>query len=466
MGGYGRQCAAALAGSIAIFSTGMAYGWVSPVLNTITDENGEIRASKEQYSWIAADVEIGFFSTPFLASYLMDKFGRKRPMLITVLLSLVSWTLTITTRSVNILYLKRILDGMVGGVMLTVTPVYLAEIAEASIRGSVLLSITVTWFAGTLAQFCIGTYLSYNVSAAVNLIPPLAYCVLFSFLPESPYYLMMKKEDKKAAKSLSWFRDIQIDQAAKELTEISDYLKRDAENKKSWYDVMVNPIYRRCLFVVLVISLAVNLTGVTAVFAYATKIFAGTSNGFLNPDICSVVIASLFFVISIPVCLLIDKIGRRPLLLISTTGCCLSSLLSAGYFYYKDQIVYTWIPLVTVGLYSVFVSVGLNPVTIAFQGELFPSSVKSVASGMVQVFLTITSFVGIKMFYLVESYFGLYVNYIIYAVVGFIASILLYIYAPETKNKTFNQLLVELQGVKVKDELQEMEELKSLNQVT
>ncbi|XP_046664173.1 facilitated trehalose transporter Tret1-like [Homalodisca vitripennis] len=464
MGGLRRQIFAAFIGSISIISSGMAYGWVSPVLNQLSDEDGEIRATKEQISWIAADIEIGCLLTPLLGTFLMDKFGRKWPMLCAVPLFMISWILTLATRSVQILYIKRMLDGMGIGLVVTIAPIYLAEIAEANIRGLIIMSIAVTWYGGILIQFCLGTYLSYNVSAWINLVVPILYLILFSFLPESPYYFMMKKQENKAADSLAWFQNVRPNEVFEELKDIKSYLEEDAKNKESWKAVIKNTTYRKCLAIMIVVILATILTGLTTIFSYASEMFADTdSEGFLNPDTCSVAIATLFCVMSIVIYFLIDKIGRRPLIIVSAFGCFLSNLASAVFSYYKNEFKYKWIPLVTIGSYCFFVTLGLVPVMLVFQGELFPSSIRTFASGMIIVITTFVSLVALKLYYIIGSSIGIYVNYLIYAVVAGTSTVWLIFYCPETKNKTFAELLKELEGTNVGEKMLYREEMQMLN---
>uniref|UniRef100_A0A1B6KQV7 Major facilitator superfamily (MFS) profile domain-containing protein n=1 Tax=Graphocephala atropunctata TaxID=36148 RepID=A0A1B6KQV7_9HEMI len=464
MGGLRRQIFAAFSGSFCIISSGMAYGWVSPVLSQLADTNGEVRATEDQISWIAADIEIGCLLTPFLGSFLVDRHGRKLPLLCTVPIFMISWILTLTTRSVQTLYIKRILDGMGIGLTSTIVPIYLAEIAEAYIRGSMLLSVTVTWYSGILIQFCIGTYLSYEVSAWLNLVIPILYLILFSCLPESPYYFMMTNQEDKAAASLAWFRDVQPNQVSEELKYIKDYLEADAKNKESWKAVVKNCMYRKCLIIMMVVILATIMTGLTTIFSYASEMFADIdSEGILNSDTCSVAIAALFCVVSIVVCFLIDKVGRRPLVIISAFGCFLSNLSSAVFSYYQNEIKYKWIPFITIGSYCIFVSLGLVPVMLAFQGELFPSSIKSFASGMVVVITTFVSLVALKLYYIIGSSLGVYVNYLIYAAVAGASTVWLIFYVPETKNKTFSELLKELGGPYVEEKVLQSEEMQALN---
>lgn len=445
----------------------MSYAWVSPVLSRLTDPEGEIRATDEQISWIAVDIELGTLITPFIASYLMDKFGRKWPMLGCVPAMVLSWILVLTSRSVMLLYIKRIIDGMVIGIVATIFPIYLAEIATTRTRGTMIISNVVSWNFGCLFQFFVGTYLSYDTVAWVNMIIPIFYFLTFSFLPDSPYYLMLKNKEKKATKSLAWFRDVPPNEVLEELNLIKDYLKKDMQNKESLRHTMANPTYRKCFYISVALMLATTMTGLPTIFSYASDMFSESdTDSFFNADMCSLIVVFQFLFISIIISFVIDKTGRRPLMIVSGSGCFLSHIGSAFYFCFKDEINCSWIPLVTIGSYCFFVSVGLSPVLTAFQGELFPSSIKSVASGLSVAFNTFISVVALKLYYVINVTFGVHVNYFLYASVTGLSTIWLYFYAPETKNKTFSEIYDELRDSSDKEKTIYPEELQTFKENT
>lgn len=434
--------------SMLVTSCGMAYSWVSPVLTELTDPNGEIRATDQQVSWIAVFIEVGTLTTPFFTSYLMDNYGRKWPALCCVPAFILSWVLTLTTRSVTILYIKRVIDGMIIGIEATISPIYLAEISTASSRGAMVISIVVSWNFGSFLQFCIGTFLSYSTCAWINMVLPIIFFIAFYLLPESPYYLMMKHREAEAATSLAWFRDTHPNLVSEELTSIKEFLKKDKENKESLTDAMKNRTYRKCFLIMIVMMLATTMTGINSIFSYASEMFADTgSGGFLNADTCSLTVVFLFFTISIIISCIIDKCGRRPLALISGFGSFVSQLGSAYYFYFEDDINYNWIPLVTIGSYCFFISVGLFPITTAYQGELFPPSIKSAASGLCVVLNTCIAIFAVKLYYIINTNVGMHFNYLVYAIVAAFSTVWLYFNAPETKNKTFNELYDELNEI-------------------
>lgn len=420
----------------------MAYGWLSPVLSQLSDENGEIRASKAEISWIAVAIEFGCLFTPLFTSSAMDKFGRKPAVMLNIPLISLSWILTLTTRSVKVLYLKRILDGMGMGIVLTVYPVFIAEVANAEIRGLMSITLVVAWYGGVLVQFFIGMYFSYNTMAWINLLIPIMFFLTFYILPESPYFLMMKKQDEKAAYSLAWYRNSHPNQVSGELTSIAEYIEEIDKNKlESWQSVFKNRIYRKCLMIMAVVCTATIMTGVTTIPSYATEIFEG-GVGLMSPEICSLFVAGIFMVVPTVVCLVVDHIGRRPLLIISSLGCFISDLSSTLLSYW--QIQHDWIMFATIISYCCFVSIGLVPVMIVYQGELFPNSIKSLASAFAMIFTPIVSMITLKLYYILGNYFGVYVNYLFYTTVAGLSTVWLYKNAPETKNKTFSELYKEL----------------------
>lgn len=92
------------------------------------------------------------------------------------------------------------LQGFGMGITYTVLPLYLAEIAQPRIRGAISTFFEGMWCLGILLEYCLGPYVSYNSLAILSLLVPLVFLATFTFMPESPYFLVMQQENHKAFK--------------------------------------------------------------------------------------------------------------------------------------------------------------------------------------------------------------------------------------------------------------------------
>lgn len=158
----------------------------------------------------------------------------------------------------------------------------------------------------------------------------------------------------------------------------------------------------------------------------------------------------LFVVTTFVAAAVVDSMGRRPLLLMSSIGCAIFDLL-AGIFFYIDKKTsidvsdYSWIAFVTIGSYCVSLSAGLGPLTTTVQAEFFPANTRGLASGFTAMTITVFSFAFLKLYEVISDNIGIFLNYLLYSFFCVVASILIYCFVPETKGKTLAEIQRELQ---------------------
>lgn len=136
------------------------------------------------------------------AATIVDMIGRKRAILATALPFFIAWIMVAFAETVLMLYLARFLAGIADGFTFTVVPMYIGEIADPKVRGMLGSSCSVTWIAGFLVINVIGSYLSIKTAALVSSIVPGFLFLTFLWMPESPYYLLMRSRPEDARKSL------------------------------------------------------------------------------------------------------------------------------------------------------------------------------------------------------------------------------------------------------------------------
>uniref|UniRef100_A0A1B6DVS5 Major facilitator superfamily (MFS) profile domain-containing protein n=1 Tax=Clastoptera arizonana TaxID=38151 RepID=A0A1B6DVS5_9HEMI len=441
-----RQIMAAIIVSMTALASGLAYGWSSPVLPRLHKPGSIIPMTPDESSWIVVCMELGSFLIALPAGIIIDKFGRKNTLMICVVPFALSWTIVILTRSVTMLYLCKLTQGVCMGTVLCACPIYIAEISQPSIRGMLSTSLISMWYAGLILAYTVGSYTAYDTTAYVSLTTSIIYILPLYFLPESPYFYFMKARRREAVKSLSYYRDKNLTELTDEISSIEEYVNKEKSDRPSLLSLFTEPIPLRCLFIISVINIVTVFTGITATYAYSTKIFSTTSHS-ATPEQYSIIISVIFFLTNFLTTFLIDKVGRRVIVLVSCVGCFFSNSTAAIFFYVESKMDVTpfqWAPLIIISSYCIFVSVGLNPLANSFQGELFPANTRSIASGFNAFTIAITSSTCLKLFYINDTYIGMYFNYVMFAFFAGLGAILLYIYMPETKDKTFAQIQREL----------------------
>jgi len=424
---------------------GTSFGWPSPVLAKLASGELTMAASNEQQSWMIAMLELGNLLSPIPVGLLVDAVGRKPCLLFTGPLYIVSWLMVLYGTAIGPLYWVRLLQGACIGVITTVAPVYIGEISGDGIRGALSTFFNGMLNAGILYVYCIGPLVTYDALAYCSLLVPCAFVAACLWIPESPYYYALRNDDRRALASLVWLNgDADPDTAVRELARIKADVKNHLQNRGSMSDLFGSRCGRKAFLIVQIVAAADVLSGMTTVLAYASSTFAHADTAdTLSPDQFTVLLGVLLFCTTFVTGYLVDKLGRRPLLLFSCFGCGAFELITGAYYYRRWGAADTlgaWIPFTAIGSFAVIYSVGLGPLLPTLQGEMFPSNVRGVASAITSVTLTIISFVGLKMYQVITDTWGIHVNYFMYGTGCLVSFLLIYRFLPETKGKTFAQI--------------------------
>lgn len=424
---------------------GCSYGWVTPLLASFHDPHGELPMTHQQSSWVVALIEFGNLFTSVPAGLLVDRWGRKSLLLSTAPLFILSWLLVIFTRSVFVLYFVRTLQGLAMGVIFTVLPIYLAEISSPEIRGALTTFFEGMWYLGFLFQYVSGPYLSYSSYNLLTLSIPVLFLLTFIWIPESPHFFLMNDQEDKAVSSLRWLRA--KDDIYEELGSIKESLEENTDGNTR-ADL-------KALLIVEIVILTKFMSGISAVLSYASDMFASSGDSSMSADHYTIVMGVVFLVTTMLAGSLVDKAGRRPLLLISCVGCGLSELIAGLYCLVEDRSPFTlegysWVFLASVMAYCVIFSLGLGPVANTFKGEIFPSASKGLGSGLTTMTDTISCFVCLKMYQVVADSFGVFLNFWIFSAFSFFGAVCIYYIVPETKGKTFSEIQKSLNTSKTK----------------
>ncbi|XP_039290142.1 facilitated trehalose transporter Tret1 [Nilaparvata lugens] len=449
-----RQCLAAFGGSLTAMMAGTSYGWITPILIGLLGPKSEVPMTNDQSSWIISFIELGNLFSPIPAGLLVDRWGRKPCLLITGPIYIASWVLVFTTRSVNVLYLVRILQGMGMGIVYTVLPMYLGEIASPEIRGALSTFLDAMCNTGILFEYCIGPFVSYPSLALISAGVPVVFLLIFPFMPESPYFLLMHNRREAAADSLKWLRG-KTDAAdvEKELVAMKGSVDEEMKCKSRWRDLVATRVERRALLIAQVVTVSKSLSGIGAVVSYASQTFAKTADGdptlLLSPDLHTIIMGLTIWLVTFVAAVAVDRCGRRPLLLISSTGCSLFMLATAAYYFVDEKTDfdvdnYSILPFSTISAYCIIFSLGLGPLVPTLQAELFPSNTRGLASGLTSVTDTIASLICMKMYEVIADNVGTFLNFWCFGIFCAIGTVAMYFIVPETKGKTFHEIQMDL----------------------
>lgn len=273
---------------------------------------------------------------------------------------------------------------------------------------------------------------------------------LLILIPESPYYLAMKGHDDAALRSLSWLRPsndaIELEKELQLMTVPPLDENADGLFKK----------YRKQMVIVLIMGTCQIFSGISALEAYASTAFeintedyndsaaatdvvvVPTSISTMTADACAVALGLVALSSDILSAVVIDRFGRRPLLLASCVGCCVSHTIAAYGMYYGLR--HRLLVLISLAGVVFFANAGIMPLVTASVCEYFPTSNRARANAIAQLAITIASLVSLKIYRPIADMYGVQTNYMLFAGVAVFTVAFVYRFIPETKGKTFNEI--------------------------
>ncbi|XP_049863273.1 facilitated trehalose transporter Tret1-2 homolog [Schistocerca gregaria] len=434
------QYLAALTVTLSSLSVGTVLSWTSPALMELQDVNATsapFHVTQDEGSWIGSLLAVGSMVGSLPAGRVSQVVGR-RPALLGLALPLAaSWVVILAAGGAAALYCARLLAGLAVGGISAVAPVYVAEIAHSSVRGTLGSFFQLMITIGVLYTYCVGAAAPYHGLAGACLAPVVVFCVAFFFMPETPSHLLSKGRRRDAVRALLRLRGAQYDYRD-EIALLQAEVDESSRRKASVRDVLRNPAARRGLLLSLGLMAIQQLSGINAVVFYTSTIFkeAGSS---LSPSAAAIVVGVVMAAATLASSLLMDRLGRRALLLLSTTVMAAALAVLGLHIHLALQGI-GWLPLVCVCVYIVVFSLGMGPVPWLMMGELFNPEAKSIASAASVFTNYLLVFVITKTFEPMSSALGTAVVYWIYAALCAAGAVFVFFLVPETKGKTMQEI--------------------------
>lgn len=429
-------------GSISYFSTSLANGWNSPSIPKLRAPDSPVPLTGDESSWVIVIAVVGMFVFSYPASYLMDRFGRKKSLLMAVVPILSGWLLTGLANSIWMLFAARILFGMSYSIVFLGIPIYLGEIASPKIRGFSITTMFVMGRLGILFMFSLAPYVSIATMAWVSMVPPVLFFVTFIWMPESPYYLIGKGKHAEARRVLVRLRG--HNEVHMELKTMEENVKESRENQGTLRELL-SPDNRKGLVNFFVITLAIFFSGTTAIQDYSQTIFSKIESQ-LEPQEVSIILAGVSLVSVFIGNVAVDHLGRKPLLLISVTGCAFCNTIVGVYFYFSerrgsDVSAYGWLPILAIMTFKLSMGIGLGMANMIMLGECFPKHLKSIVGGTSFFISAIAETIVSKSFQTISEGVGGDVSFAIFAVCLYAVIPFIVWRIPETKGKSFEDIL-------------------------
>ncbi|XP_065349056.1 facilitated trehalose transporter Tret1-2 homolog [Cloeon dipterum] len=438
------QYIAALAATLGAMALGTVLGWSSPAQTPIlTGEVFSFTVSTSEFSWVGSVVNLGAAVSCLPTGFLVDWIGRKYTMLFISIPFVIGWAFIIWPAAVEMLIVGRFIAGFCGGLFCVASPMYIAEISDTKIRGLLSSFFQLLVVIGILFSYIIGAFVPVFWLSLICAIVPIAFAACFFWMPETPQYLLRRGKVDEATKSLQWFRGAHCD-IKNELEDMKNAEEQERNNKISFFAMFGDRLALKGILILFGVFFLQQLSGINAVLFYANSIFESAGST-LDPNINSIIIGAVQVAATVPASLVVDRLGRKLLLLVSAVAMGVFIVILGFYFFYQNELVEQgWLPVTLLVLYIIFFSFGAGPVVWVVAAEIFAPQVKGPASAIGATSNWLLAFL-VTLFYAdMVAALNNYTTFWIFGGCCFLGAAFVLFVLPETKGKTNEQILKEL----------------------
>ncbi|XP_059293335.1 plastidic glucose transporter 4 [Lycium ferocissimum] len=423
---------------------GYHLGVVNGALEYLAKDLGIVENTVIQ-GWIVSTVLAGAFVGSFTGGALADKFGRTKTFILDAIPLTVGAFLCTTAQSVQAMIIGRLLTGIGIGISSAIVPLYISEISPTEIRGQLGTVNQLFICIGILAALVAGLPLSGNplwwrTMFGIALIPSVLLALGMAFSPESPRWLYQQGRISEAETSIK--RLYGKEKVAEVMGDLESSAQGSSEPDAGWLDLFSSR-YWKVVSIGAALFLFQQLAGINAVVYYSTSVFRSAG---ISSDVAASALVGAANVLGTTVASsLMDKQGRKSLLLISFTGMAASMMLLSLSFTWKVLAPYsgTLAVLGTV-LYVLSFSLGAGPVPALLLPEIFASRIRAKAVALSLGTHWITNFFIGLYFLSVVTKFGISTVYLGFASVCLLAVMYIAGNVVETKGRSLEEIEREL----------------------
>ncbi|PVV04699.1 hypothetical protein BB560_000788 [Smittium megazygosporum] len=429
-----------------------------------------------QVGVITSFLTLGCFVGALGAGHLCDRISRKRTIIMASLIFVVGSLIQAVATNTGFLIFGRFVNGLAVGFLSQAVPTYQCELAAPEVRGR-LISLqqwSITWGIVVAFWICIGTSnidsnLSWRLPLYLQIIPAAILLVAMPRMPYSPRWLLLKGRDQEALLVLARIRsggDMSDPAMVQEYKSVREAI--EIENRvslKSYSELLKFPIRRRLVLGILT-QMFQQLTGINTIMYYAPSIFRRAGiGGNSGPMIAQGINGIVNVLFTIPAILFVDRWGRRLTLMMGAIGCGLSYLILAISIYLNSGtvtkietvnnvqlttvsskiVIPPWVGITMIYTFVASFASSWGPVAWIYPAEIFPMSMRSKGTSITTATNWFFNFiVGLVSPMLIHSMsWGLYALFFVFMV---IAVIVIYLFYPETKGRSLEQMEVIFRG--------------------
>jgi sugar porter (SP) family MFS transporter len=420
---------------------GYDTGVVSGALLFLKKDFGGL--SSFQQELVTSLLLVGAVLGALTAGRLADQIGRRVTVLITALVFIVGVLLVAFSPTFPVLLVARIIIGLAVGSASTVVPLYIGEVVPPRVRGGLVSLNQLAITSGILVSYLIDYGLSdsgnWRLMFGLAVIPAAALFIGMVFQKESPHWLIRQGREDDARAVLRRLRDeTDIDAEIREVQEVS--------KRQAGYRDLISPKVRPLLLVGVLLAVFQQITGINTVIYYAPTLLQGAGLGNNAALLANVVNGAVNVGMTIVAIWLLDKVGRRPLLLSGTAGMAVGMVIVACSFLGGSDLKggLAYVAIIGLLIYTGSFAIGLGPVFWLLIAEIYPLRIRGAAMSVASMANWGANFVvTVSFLTLLSAISGVGVFFLF----GFLTLVALAYFwrkVPETKGRSLQEIEREL----------------------
>lgn len=448
--------------ALAVALGGFLMGFDASVISGVVTFIGpEFDLTELELGWSVASLTLTATFAMLVSGPLGDRLGRRPVLKLAALLFAVSAIASAVAPSFTTLVAARMLGGFGVGAALIIAPMYIAEIAPASVRGrmvsfnqlNIVIGISTAFFTNYLilrlgqsdaawAQTLRLGEWNWRWMLGVEALPAAFYLLALFTVPESPRWLLLNGKEAEARHVLA--RASGVAQANEDIERAKAALQTDKKTDRAKLVELVQPNMRRVLLVAVSVAILQQITGINSVFFYAPMIFEQSGIGTDASFMQAVLVGLVNLVFTVFAILLVDRLGRRPLLGAGLMGIAACMLL-ISYGFATTETNPTIVLVGILGFVGSF-AFSLGPVMWVLFSELFPNRIRGLAISFVGLINSAVSFLVQLVFPWELEHLGSSLTFLVYGLFSIVGLAIVMRFLPETKGKSLEELELELVG--------------------
>jgi SP family xylose:H+ symportor-like MFS transporter len=433
---------AALGGLLFGYDTAVVAGAIGFLRNHFT-----LNAAETGFA--ASSALLGCILGAAVAGSLSDKFGRKRALILSAVFFTISAIWSAIPTTLTEFNIARIIGGVGVGMASMLSPLYIAEIAPAGIRGrlisfnqfaivtGILLVYFVNYWIAGLGDESWNTAMGWRWMFGSETIPALLFMLSLIAIPESPRWLIKQGNDGAAFATLTKLSDPVA--AARDVRDIKDAIALEGSSLGD----LLRPGMRRALVIGLALAILQQVTGINVFLYYAPEIFKSLGSGTDIALLQTVIIGAFNVVFTLIAIRNVDRLGRKPLLMIGSGGMAIA-LIGLGWAAYTGTTA-VWTLVFILGYVACF-ALSMGPVVWVVLAEIFPTRLRGRAMAIATLLLWTSNYIVSSTFPMLDAnpwllaLFHHAFPFWLFAFFCLITIIVVWRFLPETKGRTLEEI--------------------------